>query len=154
MDPRRWHAAILTMIAAIGVIAILFFSFPARADMSQHSVATGSVYQMQISACTKKEAAIEILKAEQISHEHANKLFDALDECQNFPITFRVGKIVHSAKLESGKVALVVEVEAVKDATIKLYWMTSMTVTASVTKPGEKPSDEIKQPVTTIQRDA
>jgi len=143
---RRLHAALLTAVAVVGVIVLGWMKF-ARADMSDISVVTGSVYAMSISVCSKKQSAIDVLDATKISRDHGNKLFDALDDCDNIAAAFRVGPVVYEAKFPDGTSARVVEIQVPTNAKLKAYWMTSMKVVASVAKPGEKPSNEIRQPV-------
>jgi len=115
------------------------------ADMSDYSVTTGSVYQMSVSVCSKKQSAPNVLDAEKISHDHANKLFDALDECDNIAASFRVGPIIAEAKTGS-LVSRVVEIQVPNDPKQKAYWLTRMQVVASVSKTG-KPDNSVKQPV-------
>lgn len=116
------------------------------ADMSDYSVTTGSVYQMSVSVCSKKQSALNVLDAEKISHDHANKLFDALDECDNIAASFRVGPIIAEAKTGGGLTSRVVEIQVPSDPKQKAYWLTRMQVVASVSKTG-KPDNSVKQPV-------
>lgn len=115
--------------------------------LAQMAVVTGDVYAMQISICLEKKDAVAILDAEkELGHEHASKLFDVIDTCQNVPAQFRVGQVVHTITNADGKTYRVVEIVSPTDDTQKLYWMTSMTVTAGVKKPGAK-SNEIQKPI-------
>lgn len=117
------------------------------AQLSQMAVVTGNIYAMQISLCLDKKDAVAILDAEKtLSHEHASKLFDALDGCVNVPTQFRVGPVVHTITNAAGKTYRVIEISSPTDAAQKLYWMTSMRVVAGVTKPGA-PANEISQPI-------
>ena len=115
--------------------------------VAQVAVVTGNVYAMSVSVCIDKKDAVAILDAEKdLGHDHASKLFDALDKCDNVPTQFRVGPVVHTITNADGKTYRVVEITAPSDEKQKLYWMTSMTITASVTKPGAK-SNEIQKPI-------
>ena len=152
---RRLHEALLGAIAAIGVLVLLGYASGVLAgrDLSDQSVKTGAVYRLYISACGKKQSAIDVARAQEISHDHANKLFDALDECQNIPLTFRVAAIVLTVTPAEGARVHVVEVEQVGDAAAKVYWLTTMQIVATVSKPGQKPSDEIQQPTKAKRQD-
>lgn len=115
--------------------------------IAQMAAVTGNVYAMSVSVCIDKKDAIAILDAEKdLGHDHAAKLFDALDKCDNVPTQFRVGPVVHTITNKDGKVYRVVEITAPADDKQKLYWMTSMTITASVTKPGAK-NNSIQKPI-------
>lgn len=107
--------------------------------LSQMAVVSGNIYAMQISLCLDKKDAVAILEAEKtLSHDHASKLFDALDGCVNVPTQFRVGPVVHTITNADGKTYRVIEISSPTDDTQKLYWMTSMRVVAGVTKPDRK----------------
>ena len=127
MDAKRWHAAILGAVALICLAILGWASTASAADMSGYSVRTGWVYRMSISACVKKESAIEVLDAEKVSHETASKLFDKLADCDNAALEFRVGKVVHSIYTEQ-MIYRVVEISVPQAPENKVYWMTSMQV--------------------------
>ena len=127
MDAKRWHAAILGAVALICLAILGWASTASAADMSSYSVRTGWVYRMSISACVKKESAIEILDAEKVSHETASKLFDKLADCDNAAFEFRVGKVVHSI-YTAEMIYRVVEISVPQAPENKVYWMTSMQV--------------------------
>lgn len=111
------------------------------------AVVTGNVYAMQISICLEKKDAVAILDAEkELGHEHASKLFDVIDSCQNVPAQFRVGPVVHTITNADGKTYRVIEITDPADDKQKLYWMTSMNVVAGVKKPGAKNND-IQKPI-------
>ena len=127
MDAKRWHAAILGAVALICLAILGWVSTAHAADMSGYSVRTGWVYRMSISACVKKESAIEVLDAEKVSHETASKLFDKLADCDNAAFEFRVGKVVHSI-YTAEMIYRVVEISVPQAPENKVYWMTSMQV--------------------------
>ena len=115
--------------------------------LSQMAVVSGNIYAMQISLCIEKKDAIAILDAEKtLSHDHASKLFDSLDGCVNVPAQFRVGPVQHTITNADGKTYRVIEITDPADDAQKLYWMTSMRVTAGVRKPGARPN-EISKPI-------
>jgi len=124
---RRVHEAILFLVALGGICLMGWALVAAAADMSNYSVRTGWVYRMSISACVKKESAIEVLDAEKVSHETASKLFDKLADCDNAAFEFRVGKVVHSIYTEQ-MIYRVVEISVPQAPENKVYWMTSMQV--------------------------
>lgn len=119
---------------------LLLVSINVFADNSGFTVNTDSVYQMRISVCLKKESAIEVIDAEKKSREDANKAFDKLADCDNIPISFRVGKVVHSIYAR-GVVSRVVEIEPVNNPEVKAYWLTTLQILPAI---GPK-SDAIKQ---------
>lgn len=127
MDAKRWHAAILGAVALISLAILGWVSTSHAADMSGYSVRTDRIYRMQISACVKKDSAIEVLDAEKISHEAAGRLFDKLKDCDNAALEFRVGKVVHSV-YAGGMIYRVVEITDRANAQDKAYWLTSMQV--------------------------
>lgn len=127
MDAKRRHEAILGAVALICLAILGWASTASAADMSAYSVRTGWIYRMQISACVKKQSAVEILDAEKVSHEAASKLFDKLEDCDNAALEFRVGKVVHSIYTQ-GMIYRVVEISVPQAPENKVYWMTSMQV--------------------------
>ena len=146
MDAKRWHAAILGAVALICLAILGWVSTAHAADMSGHSVRTGWVYRMSISACVKKESAIEILDAEKVSHETASKLFDKLADCDNAAFEFRVGKVVHSIYTEQ-MIYRVVEISVPQAPENKVYWMTSMQVL-----PAKGPKSDAVQTADKVQQ--
>jgi len=124
---RRVHEAILALIAIGGLCLMGWALVAAAADMSGYSVRKERIYRMTISACVKKESAIEVLDAEKVSHEAAGRLFDKLKDCDNAGLEFRVGKVVHSV-YAGGMIYRVVEITDRANAEDKAYWLTSMQV--------------------------
>ena len=124
---RRVHEAILFVVALGGICLMLWAMVAAAADMSGYSVRKDRIYRMQISACVKKDSAIEVLDAEKVSHEAAGRLFDKLQDCDNAALEFRVGKVVHSVYTQ-GMIYRVVEITDRANAQDKAYWLTSMQV--------------------------
>lgn len=141
-----WKLHIITVALAFLLVWLLWPNKSHAAPIAGQSVVTGSVYAMQISLCVDPKDAIAILDAEKISHEHASKLFDKIDGCNNFPAQFRVGRVIHTMTNAAGKTYRVVEIQAPEDEKNKLYWITSMNVLAGVTKPGVK-NNEVQQPI-------
>ena len=142
-----WKLHIITVALAFLLVWLLWPSKSHAAPVPGQSVITGSVYAMSISVCIDKKDAIAVLDAEKtLGHDHAAKLFDAIDKCDNVPMQFRVGPVVHTITNAAGKTYRVVEVTAPEDDKQKLYWMTSWTVLASVTKPGVR-NNAIQQPI-------
>lgn len=146
MDAKRWHAAILGAVALICLAVLGWASTASAADMSGYSVRTGWVYRMSISACVKKESAIDILDAEKTSHEAASKLFDKLADCDNAAFEFRVGKVVHSIYTEQ-MIYRVVEISVPQAPENKVYWMTSMQVL-----PAKGPKSDAVQTADKVQQ--
>ena len=127
MNRHLAHIAGLFLTACLCLGLLLWATVAPAADMSGYSVRTGWVYRMSISACVKKESAIEVLDAEKVSHETASKLFDKLADCDNAAFEFRVGKVVHSM-YTAEMIYRVVEISVPQAPENQVYWMTSMQV--------------------------
>lgn len=145
---KRLHALLLALVAVVGALLLAAHALrgAAATAFSGMAVQSGAVYAMGISVCQKRQSALDMLAAKQLGDDHANKLFDALADCDNAVLAFRVGQVIHEITTAAGDAYRVVEIHAPGNDNGTLYWLTSMQVVARVAKPGEKPSMEILQP--------
>lgn len=120
-----------------------FLLVVSSASYALDAVTTGELYQLRATVCISQKSTMEIWAVDTVAK--ANELFTAAQDCDNVDITFRVGRVLQSKMLDGQQYSLV-EINHPTDSTKKLYWFTTMVVTASVKKPNTPPSTLIRKP--------